>query len=751
MRALLRKRTRRLNLEALEKRDVPATWGIAWPVADHLTLSFMPDGSSVQGQASQLFGTLDGQLGAGKWKSAILDAFQTWAANSNINIGLVADAGQAQGVAGPAQGDARFGDIRVSAVPLPAGVVAITSPYDPGTGTVSGDMILNSNVKFNTASGYDLFTVALHEAGHSFGFADSSDPSSFMYDVYTGPVAGLAPGAIPALQDLYGGPRDLTDQDGNPDASNPKKPVDVTSLITAGLGANTVAGDLDSLGTVNYYQFKAPALNVTAAGVDILVQTAGLSQLVPRVTVTDSSGNRVAVAAASSTADGGVIVHLLNLSPGKTYSIRVDAPSSDLHSIGSYVLALASSLTITGDPAGMKTATSLDPKAGASQGPTTGMVSIAATIQADYYSFTTPAATPYGFTARLQAFGVGLIASQLVVLNGQGAIVGRATAGNWGSPAVSVHINGAMPNTKYYLKVISGVVNSSQFGIYQASVSYAASAAAVAAPILQTPWLGTAGAKLSGPNTSLSTAATLQTPAGYKKGSFYAAMEGISTAGVANYFDINLPTAKQGAYMTLSVQALNGSSFVPWVTVYDGSGNLVPAQVLTQANGISVVQVPCGPKTKDYVVKVAASGANGGGSTGNYYLNATFGTDASSLEMLASGTTAVAASTSVTTPSTQLYEFVLAGDPSNASTGAMLRMTVTDSSGHVVATLTSLATEAASLNLLLAAGRYSLAVDVYRPSGGTAPTVLYSLTGTNLTDPIKVYPSPGGGGSGTRC
>ena len=134
MRHASRKRTRRPSLEALERRDVPATWGVTWPAADHLTLSFMPDGASVNGQSSQLFQTLDGQLGAGKWEAAILGAFQTWAENSNINIGQVADGGQPEGVAGPAQGDARFGDIRVSAVPLPAGWWRSPRPTTRGPG-----------------------------------------------------------------------------------------------------------------------------------------------------------------------------------------------------------------------------------------------------------------------------------------------------------------------------------------------------------------------------------------------------------------------------------------------------------------------------------------------------------------------------------------------------------------------------------------------------------------------------------------
>ena len=109
------KRRHRLHIESLEDRRVPATWGIPWADPQHLTASFVPDGTAVPGQTSHLFQTLDSQLGAGKWESTILKALQTWAVNSNINVGLVADGGQAVGIAGPAEGDARFGDIRISA------------------------------------------------------------------------------------------------------------------------------------------------------------------------------------------------------------------------------------------------------------------------------------------------------------------------------------------------------------------------------------------------------------------------------------------------------------------------------------------------------------------------------------------------------------------------------------------------------------------------------------------------------------
>jgi hypothetical protein len=41
-----------LRVEVLEDRCVPATWGNPWPDANHLTLSFAPDGTQVGNNTS---------------------------------------------------------------------------------------------------------------------------------------------------------------------------------------------------------------------------------------------------------------------------------------------------------------------------------------------------------------------------------------------------------------------------------------------------------------------------------------------------------------------------------------------------------------------------------------------------------------------------------------------------------------------------------------------------------------------------
>src|SRR5438270_5499068 len=172
------KRRRRLVVEFLEDRAVPATFGVPWTDPTHLTLSFAPDGTPIAGHTSSLFQTLNAQQPTAVWQRAILQAFQTWAVQANINIGLVNDGGEPFGVSGPSQHDSRFGDIRVGAQSMSSDALSISVPNDPTlSSTWTGDVLLNSNESFGS-HGLDLTAVMLHEAGHVFGLGESTDPKS---------------------------------------------------------------------------------------------------------------------------------------------------------------------------------------------------------------------------------------------------------------------------------------------------------------------------------------------------------------------------------------------------------------------------------------------------------------------------------------------------------------------------------------------------------------------------------------------
>src|SRR5262249_20103591 len=151
----------------LEDRCVPVTFGNPWLDPTHITLSFAPDGTMISGQASTLTTVLDAIGPQSRFE--LLRAFQTWVANANLHVGIVADGGQDFSAGGAGQGVPRFGDIRIGARPLASDILALTAPFNL-FGTNSGNIALNAGANFDLGGNgaYDLFTVFLQEAGHAF-------------------------------------------------------------------------------------------------------------------------------------------------------------------------------------------------------------------------------------------------------------------------------------------------------------------------------------------------------------------------------------------------------------------------------------------------------------------------------------------------------------------------------------------------------------------------------------------------------
>jgi hypothetical protein len=319
------------RLECLERRDVPATFGIPWTDAQHLTVSFVPDGTDVHGRASDLFKSLKQQgLAQADWQAAVLRAVQTWAVNANINVGLVEESGSnALGTDGAAQGDSRFGDIRIAGVNLGATAqqLAITTPHDPSVGTLAGDIILNTGRNFGTGEGtrFDLYMVMMQEVGHAFGLSNSTDHASVMYEDYQG-VHGLAASDIASIQALYG-PRS---------ADAFENLVGNDSFATA-TGFDPTQGVLEADITTNQdadvYTFAASAKSKQAT---IQVLTDGLSLLNARVTVYDANHN--VIGSATSNGAGNDFAVNVNVQGGETYFVKVTGASGDVFAMGSYRL-----------------------------------------------------------------------------------------------------------------------------------------------------------------------------------------------------------------------------------------------------------------------------------------------------------------------------------------------------------------------------------------------------------------------------
>src|SRR5262245_25826431 len=261
-----------LTLDTLDRRDVPATFGIPWPNGTAVTVSFAPDGADVDGSASELFALMARNgISQAVWQKEILRAFQSWTSPADINVGLVPDDGSSLGVPGYEQADSRFGDIRIFAVPLSSSVLAITMPPGDVAGTRTGDVILNSNYNFGIGpwAQRDLYTVLLQEAGHALGVGNSPNSSSAMYEFYQGVRSGLSSEDIARIQTLYG-PRPTRTWEataGNNTSSS------ATSL--AGTGDRVTYGDVASATDPDWYSFIA----ASDGPATIQLEVAGLSQV----------------------------------------------------------------------------------------------------------------------------------------------------------------------------------------------------------------------------------------------------------------------------------------------------------------------------------------------------------------------------------------------------------------------------------------------------------------------------------------
>src|SRR5438270_7363056 len=175
----------RLSVVALEDRCTPVVWNNPWADPGHLTISFAPDGTLVRGNPSDLFNDLLPAQGP-DWQREALRAFQTWAAQANINLAVVPDTGVPFGTPGPIQGDPRHGDIRLGATNLGTAELAATTPFDLFGGW-SGSVLLNTAKPIavgGTNGSADLYTVLLQEAGHAFGLGNNINPRSVMYEKY---------------------------------------------------------------------------------------------------------------------------------------------------------------------------------------------------------------------------------------------------------------------------------------------------------------------------------------------------------------------------------------------------------------------------------------------------------------------------------------------------------------------------------------------------------------------------------------
>jgi hypothetical protein len=192
--------------------------------------------------------------------------------------------------------------------------------------------------------------------------------------------------------------------------------------------------------------------------------------------------------------------------------------------------------------------------------------------------------------------------------------------------------------------------------------------------------------------------------------------------------------------MTVTVAAMQVNGVLPNVVVYDKFQNPVDAQILANGNDVYTIQVPNVGNNTSLFLGISGCPFGSGSNVGNYALTISFGQVVAQLCNITQGT--VTADRQQETHmlyvgESQLFQFLLsANSGSTPPSDASVTMTITDSTGNIVFTLTAHDGETVSNSIFLPVGAYTVRFTLGPGSSLLLPALAYTLRGSSLSDPI---------------
>jgi hypothetical protein len=430
-------------VEPLEDRLVPyALSGYQW-ANPNVSVSFMPDGTLISSSyPSNLFGVYNAAYPQATWQREVARALQVWADVSNLNFHFVADNGAPQGTAGLAQGDSRFGDIRIGGYSMGSGILGLG--WNPNSTTTGGDVELSTTSVFPIGSMPDLASVVMHEVGHGIGFNHSLvDPAVMeggLWGTYPGPYAD----DIAGVQAMYGARKpDVYD------AAAANNTLGTATALTLSYGGTAFQADITTMADVDYYKVTAPA--GTDGTLTVSVDARNLSLFDPKVSVYNASGTLLATASASTYGDVAT-VNLTGLVAGQVYYLEASGATADAFGMGAYKLSAQfggfTPPTIGPDAFEPNNTVSTATNFGKLSSKSQTSLTLHTSTDVDYYTFVAASKGTYAVSIT-PTQGSGTLS--LTVLNAQQAVLATGQSQTGGVTVSASLASGA----RYYIKVSS--------------------------------------------------------------------------------------------------------------------------------------------------------------------------------------------------------------------------------------------------------------------------------------------------------
>lgn len=176
-----------------------------------LTYSFVPDGTSIEGDPSVLFARMNEMFGTPQvWQGLFAQVFERWGEVTGNSYEMVSDDGAAWGQNSPGVIGVR-GDVRIASTQIDGGSGVLAYNFFPNR----GDMVLDAAESWNNPTQNYIFlrNVVAHEHGHGIGIEHVCPIAStkLLEPFYTPAFEGPQHDDILAGQRGYGDPFEPND------------------------------------------------------------------------------------------------------------------------------------------------------------------------------------------------------------------------------------------------------------------------------------------------------------------------------------------------------------------------------------------------------------------------------------------------------------------------------------------------------------------------------------------------------------